>query len=859
MLELKGITKQYGSDENAVLALKGVSLKFRKSEFVAILGSSGCGKTTMLNIIGGLDRYTDGDLVIAGKSTKAFKDRDWDTYRNNSIGFVFQNYNLISHQTVLANVEMALTLAGVSAKERKRRAIEALEKVGLSDKLKKRPNQLSGGQMQRVAIARALINDPEIILADEPTGALDSETSIQVMDLLKEVAKDRLVIMVTHNGELANRYSTRIVRLSDGEVVDDSNPLTEEDENVLVEQYVEREKQTKGKRKKTSMSFFTAFALSLKNLLTKKTRTFLTAFAGSIGIIGVALVLAVSSGVSGYINRLQKDTLATYPLTINRSSMDMTSMLSMVMGMDKASGNKEEYTDKKLVWIKQQVLDMFAKLNQTNDLETAKAVLDERVDKDLYYAIMENYSAQLNIFAKTTLQKPNQTATGYEEYPGYFRALSSDKISTTSPLVDSVDLLESQYDIDGDWPKPMYQNEDGDWVAEAVMSVDSYNSIVDISALFLWGEMPTFAEDPVYTFEDIKGKEFKAIINDNFFTPADGKAPEISDSYKANQKAYTLPNSEGYAEFLRSFGFGTYETTEEVWNAPGNVIIKITGIVRMREDTEMGIISTPLAYHSSLTKFMIDNAKTSNVVERQIDKIAEAVMNGNNAFTDIVTGMEYDFVDEKTVLATMGYAAAPSQLAIYPKNFECKEQIKDIIDGYNEEVKEYNKGLTQEEINSGKKKQEIQYSDIMEALMGMLTSLIDIVTYALVGFTSVSLVVSTIMIGIITYVSVLERTKEIGLLRALGARKRDISRVFNAETTVIGFAAGAIGMIISLLFALIMNAILAPLTGIPTLVNVLPMHAVLLIAISVMLTLVAGLIPSSIAAKKDPVAALRSE
>lgn len=762
MLSLYNIKKDYGEGETRVQALKGVTLHFRKSEFVSILGASGCGKTTLLNIIGGLDQYTSGDLVISGKSTKEYKDRDWDAYRNASIGFVFQSYNLIHHQTVLSNVELALTLSGVSRQERKERAIAALKEVGLESQIHKLPNQLSGGQMQRVAIARALVNDPEIILADEPTGALDTTTSVQIMELLKEIAKDRLIIMVTHNPTLAETYSTRIIRLVDGEVVDDSNPF---DGSIVAERAAPAPDEVavsaaaaepalprkREKKQKTAMSYATALSLSLKNLFTKKVRTFLIAFAGSIGIIGIALVLAISSGLNLYIDKLQRDTLSSYPLTISAEGQDQMEMLQKLMELQEGDG-LEKFPSGSSIFVNNLIEKLKEESKVVNDIPHALEFLETNVDPDLYYAIQKKYDIDLNAYLKTPVPNNAMLANLYPDgipFPDLVKLAQSSGSASTGDafefssfwqeIVPSQELLDTQYDLlTGKWATEK---------DELVLLVDQYNRINDIS-LAMFGFVNKEEE---YDFSDFLNREFT---------------------------------------------FSTESVTLK---------LKVVGIVRVNENTSVGALSssTVLGYSSAFTQFFLESEGRTE--------------------------------------------EAPIKLSIYPKDFEAKEKIKTAIS-------DYNKTLTEET-----KANKITVTDLMQIMVSMVNTFIDSVSYVLIAFTAVSLVVSSIMIGIITYISVLERTKEIGVLRALGARKKDISRVFNAETLVIGLIAGLFGVIVTYLLTIPINAILFALTEIAGLAQLVFWHALILIAISCLLTLVAGLIPSRIAAKKDPVVALRSE
>lgn len=886
MLQLKNITKDYKVGDEKVHALKGVSIDFRESEFVSILGQSGCGKTTLLNIIGGLDRYTEGDLIIGGKSTKEFKNADWDTYRNHSIGFVFQSYNLIPHQTVLANVELALTLSGVSKTERRQRAKDALVKVGLGDQLKKKPNQMSGGQMQRVAIARALVNEPDILLADEPTGALDSETSVQIMELLKEISKDKLIIMVTHNPELAEKYSNRIIRLLDGRVVDDTNPY---DRNVV--EPIEKKKAGKEKKiKKPSMSYFTALSLSLNNLMTKKGRTFMTSFAGSIGIIGIALILSISSGAQLYIKSVEEETLASYPIAIERNAMDMSSMMTSMMKDNTSDGNDDGKVHSNNI-MGSMVNTMLTQL-KSNDLKSFKTYLenDGKEINDYVSDIKYGYSTPLNIFRNDKDKGIIQVnpATLFEDMgmtnAMYDSQLMSNVVSTSydtwTELLDNDKLLNEQYKVlAGRMPNAYNEvvvmvnkdNEISDYSLYCMGLMDSEELINAVkSAMSNNNEKVEFTSKlQTYTYDELLGLEFRLVTNPEFYEKENGIWTDKSDD-----KIYM---------------------TKVVEDAEP---IKVVGIIKPEENSIMSSSSSSaIGYTHALTEYLVNKVNDSEIVKAQKD----------SPDTDIFTGKEFAKDEDKKTLTMediQAYIAAlpqeqqaqvmaqlqqaqqmgmteqqivdafsqqmntesdatydgnmtllgaasldePSRINIYPKDFDSKEKIEQIISDYNDKVKA-----------DGNENLKIEYTDIVGLMMTSVSTIIDAISVILIAFVAISLVVSSIMIGIITYISVLERTKEIGILRAMGASKRDISRVFNAETLIVGFAAGAIGIGVTLLLLIPANAIVYNLTGISGMC-VLPWQgAVILVIISMLLTLIAGLIPSHYAAKKDPVLALRSE
>jgi len=816
MLKLVNITKDYPFGGGKVRALKGISLEFRKSEFVAILGPSGCGKTTLLNIIGGLDRYTSGDLIIRGKSTKEFGDHDWDSYRNHTIGFVFQTYNLIPHQTVLGNVELALTLSGISRAERKARAIAALENVGLGDQINKKPNQLSGGQMQRVAIARALVNNPDIILADEPTGAIDSETSIQIMEILKEIAKDRLVIMVTHNPELANRYATRIINLLDGTVISDSLPPKPEE----LEDFPAGPKKRRSKSEKTAMSFITAFALSLKNLLTKKMRTIITAFAGSIGIIGIALVASVANGFQNYVDKMQSDTLSGFPLEIKKTAIDYQSILDMRPGRDRP----KEYPDEDVVYINKvkHLQDLLVLTNNITEEYVEKVI--KKIDPALYNSIVYEYGLDMYIYK----EMETESGTTYKKI-----SLSNWSQIPKAKTPDEYAFFESQYDIIGGRP-PAGKN-------DLVLVVNKYNQISD-SVLEALG-IDVEGRDS-FTFSELIGTKYKLFLNNVLYS-----FNESTNRFSLRSMNGTLFATEG----------------EDV------VELEIVGIVRANETTEIGSLSGAIGYTVDLVDYALERNSHSDII----------LWMEENATLSPLTGQPYTAsgaitpeMRRESDLIKFGALKKPESIKIYPVDFAAKEEIKNYLDEYNEREKEEairkyyeNLGITEAEATPEQRKEAeragrsagIYYDDTISVLFGSLKTLIDAISIVLIVFTSISLVVSSIMIGIITYISVLERTKEIGILRSIGARKKDIARVFNAEAIIIGLLSGVIGIAITLVSLLPINGLLKNLSSIPNLAILAPQTAVGLIIISALLTFIAGLIPSGLAAKRDPVIALRTE
>lgn len=819
MLELKKIYKEYITGDFKQIALDKVNLNFRKNEFVSILGPSGSGKTTLLNIIGGLDNYTSGDLIINEVSTKDFKDNDWDIYRNHRVGFIFQNYNLIGHQSILSNVELALTLSGVGKSERRKKAILALKKVGLEKHINKNPNQLSGGQMQRVAIARALVNDPDILLADEPTGALDSTTSQQIMKLLKEVAKDKLVIMVTHNPELARAYSTRIIELRDGSIISDSNPY---DGKVNT---VEDEIIRKNKTKKTHMSFKTALGLSFNNLKTKKGRTILTAFAGSIGIIGIALILSLSNGVNKYIERVEAETLSSYPLTIMEESADLTE----VMGILASGKDKEINHDKDKIYsntIMNKMFNSFVTKVSKNDLKTFKKYLDNNDEIGKYVnEIKYSYNIDLNIFNTYNgeLVKVNPSnlmsdlgMINSNEMSSMYSSFGMGSNDVFVELMDNKENVLSQYDlIYGSYPKKY---------DEVVLIVNSNNEISDYTLYALGLKEQKMLKEMMYnvmkgeevddtnlefSYEDICNIEFKLMINTDLFT-------------KEGNRYVDRSNDLNYVNSILD----------------KSVPLKVVGILRGNDDSVSYVSKTGgVGYTSKLTEYVINNVKNSSIVHEQ----------ENNKEVNIFTGSSFELGESyEDNLRKLGVTSVdnPSSISIYSKDFEAKENVVRIIDEYNKETLEEKK---------------ITYTDTIGLLINNVTTIVNIISYVLIAFVSISLVVSSIMIGIITYISVLERTKEIGILRSIGASKKDIARVFNAETFIIGLFAGCMGIIITLILNIPINVIINNLSGISGITKLPLAGSIILIIISVLLTMLGGLIPSKIASNKEPVLALRTE
>lgn len=911
MLVLKNIVKDYVTGDTTVRALNDVSINFRENEFVSILGPSGCGKTTLLNIIGGLDKYTSGDLVINGKSTKSFTDENWDTYRNHSIGFVFQSYNLIPHQSVLANVELALTLSGVSKKERKERAIAALEKVGLKEQIHKKPNQMSGGQMQRVAIARALINNPDILLADEPTGALDSETSVQVMELLREIAKDKLIIMVTHNPDLASEYSSRIIRCMDGKVIDDSNPFEPAAEDFENEKIKAEEEKAKGR--KPSMSFATAFGLSMRNLGTKKGRTFLTAFAGSIGIIGIALVLALSNGIQNYVDKVQNDTLMAFPMSVEREAVDTDNMMNAVMGMSESMLNVGHDRDK--VYVNQMMTEMintFVAQSSSNNIKSFKKYIDDNAEKfnELCNDLQFKYSTPLNIYKADTSDgivrvNPNTAMADMagNMMQGMEGFMNSSMMDAWIEIIGDNEVVERQYDIVyGRLPQDKN---------EVVLLIDGNNEINELLLYalgiknqndFSSNIMGALAGNEVeeaqesFTYEDICNMKFKLVLNCDYMVK-DDKTGLWSD--RSSNLAYVKQLVDKGLE------------------------ISIVGIIRPDEDNVLSVGTGGIGYTTELMEYALEYTANSEVVKEQLKNPKKDVITGMD-FVDLTVN-DFDLVDIDMKLIDMNYldigpfmsmagdidlaevdimdmssifnfgdmtdlqkklmegylndeqvlalkqayidtvnakcsyektmeilgyqpVDTPTSIYFYPKSFEAKDEVNAMIDYYNQKVSE-----------DGHPEYSISPTDAIGVLLSSVTKVIDIVTYVLVVFVAISLVVSSIMIGIITYISVLERTKEIGILRAIGASKSDVSRVFNAETIIVGLAAGIIGILSTLLLEIPINLLLDYLTKTGAAAQLPFNAAVILVCISIFLTFIAGLVPSSLAAKKDPVEALRTE
>ncbi len=878
MLQLKNIVKDYVSGDTTVQALKGIDITFRDSEFVSILGQSGCGKTTLLNIIGGLDQYTSGDLIINGRSTTKYKDSDWDTYRNHTIGFVFQSYNLIPHQSVLSNVELALTLSGVSKAERRKRAVEVLEKVGLGDQIHKKPNQMSGGQMQRVAIARALVNNPDILLADEPTGALDSATSIQIMELLKEISKDRLIIMVTHNPELAEKYSSRIVRLLDGKVTDDTMPYEPTDSRVTENSKAKRAKKKKG----TSMSFLTALSLSANNLMTKKGRTLLTAFAGSIGIIGIALILALSSGFQSYIKRVEEDTLSSYPIAIEEEQVDYSSMMSAFMGQHVGEASEKE--DGKIYSnnIISEMLNSMMSQVKVNNLADFKEFIEDRDNgfDELVSDIQYGYSTTLNIYKEDTsdgIVQVNPSTVLDTIGMGQLSGMSGSSMMNSSmmgggswdvwsELIGNRTLLESQYDvIAGRWPDAYNEivlivdenNEISDYALYA-LGLKDQNEVADTMTRLAKGE-EIVSYKTEYTYEDILDLRYRLIVNTDFYS-----YNEENDSYtdvRDDEDSYRAAIADG-------------------------IQLQVVGILRPDPDAVTGAVSGSVGYTSALMEYVINKINASDIVKKQAAAPETDVITGlpftkdgeevementfdittltpeQQAYLASLSQEELDtlmasYMQPTTSSATydgnmeaFGVAdlEKPSSIMIYPVDFASKDMISDKISEYNDAVRA-----------EGREEAVINYTDYIGLMMSSISTIINAISYVLIAFVAISLVVSSIMIGIITYISVLERTKEIGILRSIGASKHDISMVFNAETLIVGFVSGAMGIIVTMLLIIPINAIIKNLSGISNVAGLPWLAALILVLISMALTFIAGLIPAKMAAKKDPVVALRSE
>ena len=867
MLKLKNIKKTYVSGDEKVEALKGINIEFRKSEFVSILGQSGCGKTTLLNIIGGLDRYTSGDLIINGKSTKDFKDRDWDAYRNYSVGFVFQSYNLIGHQTVLSNVELALTISGVSRKERTQRAIKALEEVGLKEQIHKRPNQLSGGQMQRVAIARALVNNPDIILADEPTGALDTKTSVQVMEILKKISKDKLIIMVTHNPELAEKYSSRIIKILDGKITDDSDPIEHQKE--------EKKKDTKKRR--TSMKFLTALRLSLNNLMTKKGRTILTSFAGSIGIIGIALILAISTGVQNYINKVEEDTLSSYPITIEESTVDMSSLMQSMSGENTDNTENKEEGKAYSADIMNDMITTLSNKKQSNNLKELKKYLDDgdnEITKNSN-SIKYGYDLNINLYRANTDNEivrvnPSTVINAFgmgdmieaQNNSAMSSVFGSSMMTNTDicfEMLDNQQLLESQYDlVKGNWPKQYNEvvlvlKEDGridDYTLYSLGLKDQSKLKDKWKAVENGEKLDENQESTSYSYDDLLNLQFKLLLNSDYYQKQNG----------------LWVNKEDDDNYLK----------EKINNAE---TVKVVGIIKQNEQSAVSTsVTSGIGYTKQLKEYVVEKSNDAQIVKEQKENKDVNVFSGLKFPTDEDTSSTENLTTEQRMamsklsseeIAKMmeAYSAnkdasyeknlqklgavdidTPTSISIYPKDFESKDKISSAIEEYN-----------QKQRDDGKEENTISYTDIVGTMMKSVSQIINTISYVLIAFVAISLIVSSIMIGIITYISVLERTKEIGILRAIGASKKDISRVFNAETLIIGLISGLIGIGITVLLTLPINSMIYAITGVKV-VTAVPFKAgVVLVLISMFLTIIAGLIPAKIASKKDPVIALRTE
>lgn len=855
MLQCKNIMKDYVSGDEIVHALKGVSLSFREHEFVSILGQSGCGKTTFLNIIGGLDHYTSGDLIINGKSTKDYSDKDWDTYRNHQVGFVFQSYNLIMHQSVLSNVELALTLTGVNKEERRKRAIEALNKVGLSDQIHKKPTQMSGGQMQRVAIARAIVNNPDIILADEPTGALDSATSVQIMEILKEISKDKLVIMVTHNPQLADEYSSRIIRLKDGSLVSDSNPFNEQEMNVDTSVL-----------KRPDMSFKMACSLSLNNLMTKKARTFLTSFAGSIGIIGIALIMSLSHGMQSYIDQMENDTMASYPIEIQANSSDMSTLMTTMMGMKKES---KEHNDSK-IYSRPYVEDVLESLSSSkkNNLSAFKSYIESSKGKEFRKtakAIEYDYNLNLQVYNENTDSGLVQVSPN-----GLLDKLGmSDMMSIQSQFMDSSAMTNDQVWLSLPESKKLrddeYQLVEGKWPTnynEVVLEVDENNEITDYALYSLGlldqdelvknyqkilnGEIDKISKTKLksYSVDDILNLKFRLVLNSDLYQKVNGlwinqsenesymkdvvsKSPEIKvvGIIKPSESTVSQPTMGGvyYTKAMEEYVTSKTENAQIVQEQKENPNINIFTQTEFASGQKMSM---------------------SNLTNEQMMQLSsmsqEELMNYMNTYNENINAT-YD--SNLTKLGVVDYSN-PTKISLYASSFDGKEKLGDLITSYNKKQTKSNV---------------ITYNDFIGTMLSSVTSVVNIISYVLIAFVSVSLIVSSIMIGIITYISVLERTKEIGILRSIGASKKDITRVFNAETFIIGLISGVLGILITLVLNVPISVVVENMTGVAHIAKLPVNGAVFLILIDLVLTILAGLIPSKIASKKDPVEALRSE
>lgn len=903
MLSLKNIVKDYYVGNQTVNALKGVSLNFRKSEFVSILGPSGCGKTTLLNIIGGLDRYTRGDLIINGKSTKLYGDRDWDVYRNHRIGFIFQSYNLIPHQNVLSNVELALTIAGVSKEERIKRAKQALDRVGLSDQYYKKPNQLSGGQCQRVAIARALVNDPEILLADEPTGALDTVTSVQIMDLIKEISKERLVIMVTHNPELADKYSSRIVRMLDGKLIEDTMPYSDEEEKKEHQDFqaVETNKAEKKKKEKAKMSFFTAFKLSAKNLISKKGRTAMVGFAGSIGIIGIALVLAFSAGIKGYVASMQDDMLSGNPITVSEQTYD----LDALMGMVNSSEKQEIIKQPNRVYIDSLIEYFIETGNATESLliknDITKDYVDyvKRMPNNYYASAIYDYGMNVhnNIYASIReTGKPTDSNLSISAIIDiYTEILKKTSFSKYASVIDmflpslkqapsSEEYIKSQYEVYGN----VATEKD-----EIMLVIDKESAVSDL----------LLAMTGYYTQDEFINLVYKADCKCDLEANGshDASCKYLPERYKEyftyeevlseNKTFYWYPNNLLYnGDLLNNYTYNPLASAD--WNNNENAVkLKVVGILQPKQSVSYGCLKSGIYYTEALTNYALsvsmgetggiyDYVKGINV-ESPTASITLSRLTGALPNTGIDYSYDYTYEGttetlkgkialssggmfssvgstaedmKETAIRALGGNNVANSITIYPIDFNSKNLVTDYLGAWNDKG-EILDGNNQPIEN----RQTVKFTDTLSLVINLINTMIDIISYALIAFTSVSLVVSTVMIGIITYVSVVERIKEIGVIRSLGGRKRDVSYLFNAETFIIGLLAGIIGIVATYLISEIVNLILFPLINIRRIAMLPISDAVVLIILSVALTLISGLIPAKSAANKDPVIALRTE
>ena len=825
MIELKDIKKSYKVGENKVEALRGVSLSFRKHEFVSILGQSGCGKTTFLNVLGGLDNYDSGDLVVNGTSTKHYRDSNWDAYRSKFVGFVFQSYNLIMHLNVLENVELSLSIAGLSKHQRREKALKALESVGLADQVYKKPNQLSGGQMQRVAIARAIVGEPQIILADEPTGALDTQTSRQILGILKELSKTKLVVMVTHNRDLAEQYSSRIVKMQDGLIVDDSKPYQPKKQTPVANE-------NKKKEKKPSMSFFTALSLSFRNLLTKKTRTFLTAFAGSIGIIGIALVLALSSGFQAYVNKTQSDTMSSYPITLQQTSVNLLATLDLLnKNTPSNTSNPNEIGVNTL-------LEEFLKTSSTNvhknDLATFKQYLEQNIDQNQINGIQYTYDVNLNVYSNdyvSQISRLNPISMSSKALALPQLVAMFNQLELWQELLNNQAVLDSQYQLLGNsrWPNNEKEivimlNENGQ-IDDFVLYSLGLRDLAEIDAYLdymidpVQNPKPEFEHETSYEIDDFLNLQYKLLLEADYF------------DFNASTNQYTDIRTieQTNPELFQNYMSGKLQNA---------LSLEVVGVVKPKENTQMSGSIGAVGYTQGLINYIIENNNQKEVVTKQI-----AIPN-INVFTNAAFAQGESYAQN---LNKLGVADKnnPKEIRIYPSSFDSKDYVISFIDEYNETK------LT--------KTEQIEFTDFVGILISSVSTIISAITYVLIAFVSISLLVSSIMIGIITYVSVLERTKEIGILRSVGARKRDVSNVFNAETLLIGFASGFFGIAVTYLVSIPANIILENIIHIKNVVSLPVVPALILILISMALTLFSGLVPARIAAKKDPVKALREE